>query len=216
MGTRPAGQITHLVPMGRPYSTGRASPPLVQLLAAQFTFQSRPTRTQTALGTMVHWNSMGQGGVDVLHVVVPESCNAACVSMVQRATHGLSESGLDMEWATTLLRLPRDPEFLEPGLEALANHVIGIRNAEAARRHAPPGSASRDDGPAARRSSDRLPPLPRRGPRPRFDGPTRKVRGDHHRACDADRPRFGPPVPRRIPSAPPRPPTRSPTPRSTS
>ena len=92
LGTRPAGQVTHLVPMGRPYNTGRASPPLVQLLAAQFTFRTRPERTQTALGTVVHWNSRGLGGLDVLHIVTPESCNVACVSMIQRAAHGISQA----------------------------------------------------------------------------------------------------------------------------
>jgi len=156
LGTRPAGQITHLVPMGKPYNTGRASPPLVQLLAAQFTYRSRPVRMQAAPGTVVHWNSTGLAGVDVLHIVTPDSCNAACVSMIQRSAHGIAEAGLDMEWSTTLLRLPRDPEFLEPGLEALAHHVIQIRSADAAQRHAPRGTTALGTEMQTRRALARL------------------------------------------------------------
>eukprot|EP00959_Pyramimonas_sp_CCMP1952_P326464 6833788-Pyramimonas_sp.AAC.1 len=44
-GYRATSRITHLVPIGYPYRTGKPSPPMQQLFVAQFDIASRALRT---------------------------------------------------------------------------------------------------------------------------------------------------------------------------
>merc|ERR1712086_869277 len=96
-GSRALAKIDHLVPIGRPYGTGRVSPPLVQLLSAQFTFLARPQRYALAPSPVVHWAAPGDTLRDAVNIVVPESGNDQIVAMLTRAETLLEAEGAELE-----------------------------------------------------------------------------------------------------------------------
>eukprot|EP00959_Pyramimonas_sp_CCMP1952_P357419 7484291-Pyramimonas_sp.AAC.1 len=115
-GFRAASRIAHLVPIGNP-----------QLLAAQFSVEGRPLRTQRPPSIVAHWGGSSADVSDALHILTPERCNDtvnAQITRWQRDLESASPSSGGADWATTKIALPNDEMLLQPGLGPLCHHVV--------------------------------------------------------------------------------------------
>ena len=133
-GWRAASHITHLVPVGSPFRTGRASPPLQQLLAAQFDLSGRLLRSRLPPFMVVHWGGHRGDTTDALHILVPGRLNDVVLSMIWRWRSDLvGDTGLPAttttEWITTKVLVPADELLSAPGLDTLYHHVVRCRAA---------------------------------------------------------------------------------------
>ena len=133
-GWRAASHITHLVPVGSPFRTGRASPPLQQLLAAQFDLSGRLLRTRLPPFMVVHWGGHRGDTTDALHILVPGRHNDAVLAMVMRWESDLGgDTGrpamTTTDWTTTKVLVPADELLSAPGLDTLYHHVVRCRAA---------------------------------------------------------------------------------------
>eukprot|EP00959_Pyramimonas_sp_CCMP1952_P041881 875896-Pyramimonas_sp.AAC.1 len=100
--------------------TGRSSPPLLQLVAAQFDITSHPQRTVYPPSVVVHWGGEDPDTSDALHILTPEKKNDAVVAQIlrwRRRTDDLDQAAGNIDWATTKVPLPRDETLLREGLE---------------------------------------------------------------------------------------------------